>query len=228
MATSIFSGNQKELDMKASKLITLLAILILPTSSLFSQSYLIPVDAPNNIYPITFTDAAQRVLILQFDRAVTSPGTATGWTITVGGVPVVMVGPPTAALNSLRITLPASITYANRNSVIVSYSNLLGTLTLTGGLNPNIVNVQAINNYFALAADIISGVTGENPPKDICAPVLNVEVESNIFVTSRFRNSIHFVTPLVYIRWTYPLDIPKTISVPYIESAPGSGLYKSN
>ena len=109
MATSITSEIKNTLNMKASKLFTLLTILILSTSSLFSQSYLIPVNAPANQYPITFTDAAQQTLMLEFDRAVTAPGTAAGWTITVGGIGDPMVGIPAAVGNFLRIQLSTPI-----------------------------------------------------------------------------------------------------------------------
>ena len=61
------------------------------------------------MYPITFTDNAQQTLILEFDRAVTAPGTSAGWTITVGGVPVPMIGNPTSAGNFLRIVLSSGI-----------------------------------------------------------------------------------------------------------------------
>src|SRR5664279_4039766 len=117
MKTSISAVIQNTLNMRARKIFALLTIIILSTSSLFSQSYLIPVDAPNNKYPITFTDAAQQTLILEFDRAVTGAGTSAGWTITVGGVPDPMVGSPTFVGNFLRISLTTPITYANRNSV---------------------------------------------------------------------------------------------------------------
>src|SRR5665811_1627534 len=87
--------------------------ILIALLSLFSlgfaqaQSYLITVDAANNIYPITFTDLAQQTLILEFDRAVTAGGTSAGWNITVGGSPVAMVGSPAPAGNFLRITLAA-------------------------------------------------------------------------------------------------------------------------
>ncbi|MBK9391352.1 MAG: hypothetical protein IPN68_14615 [Bacteroidetes bacterium] len=42
---------------------------------------------------------------------------------------------------------------------------------------PDFVNVSAVNNYIAVAADFTNGLSGEIPPSDICAPVENVEVE---------------------------------------------------
>ena len=91
MATSPTLEINNATTMQGRKLLSLLTILLLSTYPLFAQSFLIPVNAPANKYPITFTDAAQQVIMIEFDRAVTSPGTAVGWTITVGGVGVPMV-----------------------------------------------------------------------------------------------------------------------------------------
>ena len=82
--------------------------------------------------------------------------------------------------------------YANRNSVLVSYNPAVGTLALTGGVEPNFTNVQAVNNYIATSADFSNGLYGEIAPVDICAPVVDVQVESNIVMSSRYRNSIHY------------------------------------
>ncbi|MCK9629845.1 MAG: hypothetical protein M0R37_14815, partial [Bacteroidales bacterium] len=191
MTTSTTSENKSTINMKASKVSSLLAIFILSTITLYSQSYLIPVDAPNNKYPITFTDVSQQVLVLEFDRTVIASGTSAGWTITVGGVPVAMTGSPVNAGNFLRITLSSSISYTNRNSVLVSYNAATGTLSLTGPVEPNFTNVSAVNNYIAVAADFTNGLYGENPPIDICAQVINVEIEYNITLSQRYRNSIH-------------------------------------
>ena len=91
MATSFFQGIKKTLNKRAKGFFATFVIVLMTFTFASAQSYLVPVDAPNNIYPITFTDAAQQVLMLEFDRAVTAPGTSAGWTITVGGVPVAMV-----------------------------------------------------------------------------------------------------------------------------------------
>src|SRR5450759_4244849 len=189
MAPSPTPEINNAITMQARKLLTLLTIFILSTSSLFSQSFLIPVNAPANDYPITFTDAAQQMLLLEFDRAVTVPGTSAGWTITVGGVGDPMVGNPVALGNFLRITLSVPISYANRNAVLVRYNSAVGTLSLTGGVHPNFGNTQAYNNYIAVQADFSNGLYGEIPPVDICAAVINVDVASNIVITQRYRNS---------------------------------------
>ena len=203
--------------------LSILASIITVTA--FSQSHLIPVDAPANKYPITFTDIAQNTLVLEFTASVTSAGTATGWTITVGGSPVPMVGSPTGAGNFLRITLSSSIAYANRNTVIVSYAGT-GGLTLTGGLSPVISNVQARNNYIAVAADFTNGLYGENPPIDICAQVINVEIEYNITLSQRYRNSIHYSLPIAWFQWQYPAVTPVTYP-PFTEvGGAGTGVYR--
>ena len=194
---------------KMLRVLTLLTMTLLTMHTAEAQSYLIPVDAPANRYPITFTDTGQVTLIIEFDRAVISAGTATGWTITVGGTPVLMVGNPVAAGNFLRITLPSGISYANRNSVLVSYSTT-GTLSVTGPAEPVFTNVQAVNNYIATTADFNNGLYGENPPVDICAQVVDVEVEYNIGISKRYRNSIHYAAPRVWIRWENPAAAPAT------------------
>jgi len=225
MATSPTLERNNATAMQARKLLSLLTILILSTSSLFSQSFLIPVNAPANNYPITFTDAAQQILILEFDRAVTAAGTAAGWTITVGGVGDPMVGIPVGVGNFLRIQLSVPISYANRNAVLVTYNKLVGTMSLTGPVEPSFAGVQAFNNYIAVQADFSNGLYGELPPVDICAAVLSVDVASNITMTQRYRNSIHYLTPKLYLTWMYPLDVPKSQPF-YIETGGvGSGVY---
>ena len=72
MATSIFHETKKILTLRAKGFCAAFVIVLMTFTYASAQSYLVPVDAPNNIYPITFTDAAQRILILEFDRAVTS------------------------------------------------------------------------------------------------------------------------------------------------------------
>jgi hypothetical protein len=199
--------------MKARKLFALLTISFLSTLTLFSQDYLIIADPPNNIYPITFTDINQQTLILEFTANITTAGTSAGWTITVGGTPVAMVGSPVSAGTKLRISLPSSISYANRNSVLLSYNNTLGTLTLTGGLLPNLVSVQAVNNYVAVAGDFSNGLSGAVPAPNICAPVVNVSVTYQMTVVQRYRNSVNYATP------RYPIFFPRTQVIPLI--APG-------
>ncbi|HQH24765.1 MAG TPA: PKD domain-containing protein [Bacteroidales bacterium] len=167
------------------------------------------------------------MLIVEFDRAVVNAGTSNGWSITIGGSPVAMVGNPVSAGNNLRIALPYPISYANRNTVLVSHTASLGTLTLTGGVKPNFSNVQAVNNYIAVAADFTNGLYGEIAPKDICAAVTDVEVEFNFTLSKRFRNSIHYCVPQVFIQWQYPAALPRTIA-PFNEiGGVGSGIYRA-
>jgi hypothetical protein len=199
--------------------------LLLFSGVLYGQSHLIPVNAPANKYPITFTDIGQQNLILEFSATVTAPGTSTGWTITVGGVPVPMVGNPSSIGSLLRISLSSPISYTDRNAVRVSY-NGTGGLTLFGGLLPVISNVQAFNNYIAVAADFSNGLYGEIPPIDICATVENVQVEYNITVTARYRNSIHFSIPIALIQWQYPAVTPVVYPV-FSEQGLGTGLFRA-
>ena len=186
--------NIRSSKMKRLRILAMLFFAFISMNAVLGQSYLIPTIPASNQYPITFTDEAQVTLILEFDRAVTSAGTSAGWTITVGGVPVPMVGNPTPAGNFLRIILSSAISYANRNNVLVSYTTA-GTLSLTGGLEPVITNVQAVNNYIATSADFSNGLYGELAPVDICAPVVDVQVKSNIVMSRRYRNSIHYHCP---------------------------------
>jgi hypothetical protein len=60
MATSTLSEIKNTINMKARKLFALLTMFVLSTISLFSQSYLIAPDPPNNIYPITFTGSSPK------------------------------------------------------------------------------------------------------------------------------------------------------------------------
>jgi PKD repeat protein len=191
------------------------------------QSYLIPVNASANQYPITFTDEAQQTLILEFDRAVTAAGTSAGWTITVGGVTVPMTGNPTFAGNYLRIVLSSSISYANRNSVLVSYNAAAGSMSLTGGVEPDFTGVQAVNNYIATSSDFSNGLYGELAPVDICAAVVDVQVESNIVMSRRYRNSIHYSLPKVWILWEYPNAFPRTLGFYSETGAEGSGTFRA-
>ena len=218
--------NKRSSKTKQLRFLAALFLAFISMNAALGQSYLIPTVPASNQYPITFTDEAQVTLILEFDRAVTSAGTSAGWTITVGGVPVPMVGNPTPAGNFLRIVLSSAISYANRNSVLVSYTTA-GTLSLTGGLEPVITNVQAVNNYIATSADFSNGLYGELAPVDICAAVLDVQVESNIVMSRRYRNSIHYALPKVWIQWEYPNAFPRTLGF-YVETGgAGSGTFRA-
>ena len=62
------------------------------SSSLIAQPALIPNDPGNNIYAITFTDPNQTIIAIEFDEDITNLGNTTGWTITVGGAPVAILG----------------------------------------------------------------------------------------------------------------------------------------
>ena len=212
------------INMKARKLITLLTITILSTFSLYSQSFLIPVDAVNNKYPITFTDAAQQKLVLYFTKNVT-PGaniSTVGWSVTGTAATITQID---AIGTNVLITLNTSITFAERNNVKVTYNALAGSFSMADLTEPNFLNISAVNNYIAVPADFSNGLYGENPPVDICAKVENVEVSYNVVVSHAYRNSIHYALPKAYITWQYPLDNPKTQPNMVESGGVGSGIY---
>jgi PKD repeat protein len=222
-----YKANKMSFGMFRKKVVLTFFLAVISLGAATGQSYLIPVDAPNNKYPITFTDEAQQTLIIEFDRAVTSGGTSAGWTITVGGVPVAMVGNPAPSGNFLRIVLSTPISYANRNSVLVSYNPAVGTMSLFGGVEPNFTNIQAVNNYIATASDFSNGLYGELAPVDICAPVVDVQVESNIVMSRRYRNSIHYALPKIWILWEYPNAFPRTLGFYAEVGGVGSGNFRA-
>ncbi|MCK4630889.1 MAG: hypothetical protein KAT40_05565, partial [Bacteroidales bacterium] len=208
--------------------ITFLAVIsftALTAFNLYGQPTLIPVDAPNNQYPITFTDANQKVIILEFDEAITTCGTTAGWTIKVNGIGVTIAVGPQCVGTYIRFTLQNTISYNDRNSVTVTYDSGPGTVAGAGGDAPSFTDVSAVNNYIAIAADFANGLYGEVGDVDRCAPVEDAEIEYNMSLTQRYRNSIHYANPKAYIRWEAPNDNPK--DQPFMnEVAPvGSGVY---
>jgi len=224
MTTSIVSEIKNTLHMKARKLFSLLTIFILSTISLYSQSYLIAVDAPTNKYPITFTDVAQQRLVLTFIKNVT-PGaniSQLGWSVTGTAATITQID---AAGVNVLITLNTSITFAERTLVKVSYNAAVGSFLMQDLTEPDFADVSAVNNSYPTQADFTNGLYGENPPVDICAAVLNVEVTSNIIIASRYRNSMHFRIPRMNTLWMYPAPTPKT-DPDYIETGGvGTGIF---
>ncbi|MFZ5941413.1 MAG: PKD-like domain-containing protein [Bacteroidota bacterium] len=206
------------------RMLVLVTLLFTASVSLFSQSRLIATDAPNNIYPITFTDPTQTRIVVHFDDFITAAGTTAGWTVTVGGAPVALAGNPTRSGQDLTLTLVSEITYANRNTVFVTYNDAAGTVALLTGLEPVFTNIQAINNRIATADDFTNDLYGERPPKDICAAVTNVEVEFNLILSKAYRNSIHYTSPRAWINWQYPAVTPVSYVV-FTENTVGSGNY---
>jgi len=100
-------------------------------------------------------------------------------------------------------------------------------MALTGPVEPNFTNVQAINNYVATSADFSNGLYGELAPVDICAPVLAVQVESNIVMSKRYRNSIHYSLPKVWIQWEYPAAFPRTLGFYAEVGGAGTGTFRA-
>ena len=90
----------------------LLLLFLIATGAVYSQApQLLPVDAPNNQYPITFTDNAQKIIVIQFDQPITTLGTTAGWSVTVGGSPATIVSGPTGFGPYVSFTLQNSISY---------------------------------------------------------------------------------------------------------------------
>ncbi len=207
------------------KLSVLLIFFLLTTVSLFSQTFLINVNAPLNQYPITFTDFAQQKLILTFTKNVT-PGlniSQVGWSVTGTAASILQID---AAGNIVQITLNDSIKFAERLNVKVTYNAGTGNFLMADGTEPlTLTNISAVNNSFPTQADFSNGLYGELPPVDICAAVLNVEVTSNLLIEHRYRNSIYFRIPRMSTLWMYPAAVPKT-EPDYIEfGGVGSGKF---
>ncbi len=225
MAASKSSVIKNTINMKARKLISLLTILILSTCSLFSQSYLILVNAPLNQYPITFTDVAQQQLVLNFTKNVT-PGaniSQVGWSIAGTAATITRID---AIGTNVLITLSTAITYAERLNVKVTYNAATGNFLMQDGTEPlTLTNIGAVNNAYPTQADFSNGLYGENPPVDICAAVLNVSVTSNLLISARYRNSIYFHVPRMSTLWMYPSPVPKT-EPDYVETGGvGTGIF---
>lgn len=150
--------------MKERKLISLLTILILSTCSLFSQSYLIPVNAPLNQYPITFTDAAQQQLVLYFIKNVT-PGaniSQVGWSVTGTAATITRID---AVGTTVLITLNTAITFAERSNVKVTYDAATGNFLMADLTEPlTLTTISAVNNAYPAQSDFSNGLYGENPP----------------------------------------------------------------
>ena len=224
MATSTFSEIKNMNNMDAKKLFVFLSIIFLSSYSLFSQSYLIPVNAPLNQYPITFTDVAQQQLVLNFSKNVT-PGaniSQVGWSVAGTAATITRID---AIGTNVIITLNTAITYAERLNVKVTYNAATGNFLMQDGTEPSIPTISAVNNAYPTQSDFSNGLYGENPPVDICAAVMNVSVTSNLLISSRYRNSIYFRTPRMNTLWMYPAPVPKT-EPDYIETGGvGTGIF---
>ncbi|MCD6598342.1 MAG: hypothetical protein J7L04_11670, partial [Bacteroidales bacterium] len=78
------------------RFIVIIAIVLATAGqyAVYAQPNLIPVDAANNQYPITFTDNAQRTLVIRFDEVLTTCGTTAGWTVKINGSSVAISAGP--------------------------------------------------------------------------------------------------------------------------------------
>ena len=127
MATSIFPDIKISLNIRACRFFTIIILSFFLSGNVWAQvPQLIATIPASNQYPITFTDPAQRIIAIEFDQLITNlvPNNSTGWTITVGGLPVLFAGPVFDAFNHriINFQLAVGITYANRNNVRVTYN----------------------------------------------------------------------------------------------------------
>jgi hypothetical protein len=87
----------------------------------------------------------------------------------------------------------------------------------------------AVNNWIITEDDFINGLFGELPPVDICAAVLDVDIEYNFTMTRRARYSIHYAAPRGRVLWQVPLFTPARVVNPVPEvGGVGSGIYRLN
>ncbi|MGF1587444.1 MAG: hypothetical protein ACFCUM_19160 [Bacteroidales bacterium] len=213
-------------------IVTTFILLLFHLSALGQSPQLIPVNAGSNQYPLTFVTADQNLIFAEFDGVVYGTNQPAHWTVTIGGTSYTPSG--ITGLNSARlnIVLPVAISYENRNDVYVSYD---GGGDLRGvDFPPNndvapFNNIKAVNNHIIEESDFTSGLYGENPPIDLCAPVQDVEIEYNMSFSRRARNSIHYAAPRARIVWESP-DVAGSqqfiIPLPEIGGT-GSGQYRT-
>ena len=67
-----YQANKKSFGKFSTRILLIFILGLLSLNVVTGQSYLIPVNAAGNKYPITFTDEMQQTLIIEFDRAVTA------------------------------------------------------------------------------------------------------------------------------------------------------------
>jgi hypothetical protein len=196
MASSFFQENKKILNMRPQRLLVLLVLFFVLIDTGWAQPKLIPTVPASNQYPITFTDAAQRTISITFDETITTLSTTTGWTIMVGGLPVLFAGPVFDPFDHkiINFQLAASITYANRNSVQVSY-NQVAAFPKLAGASGQVVSFGPINAVNNLLIDCnafdITKFDFSLLLTEICAPV-HVKYTVTYYVLSHYTNSIHY------------------------------------
>ncbi|HQK67015.1 MAG TPA: hypothetical protein PLL94_02610, partial [Bacteroidales bacterium] len=177
-------------------------------------------------YAITFTDEAQRQIIVQLSAAVKPTSLVTGWTVRINGlsVPIASVGYGTDA-TQIMLTLVSPISFSDRNLVTVSYNNTVGNVEdYSSNKLQSFTNHAAVNNK-KIDTNLLEA------PRNIgtsylveCAPV-QVRMTFQYSVKQNYRNSIYFRTDYFGIRiWYDPVENWRE-SYTMIESPVGSGDY---
>jgi len=152
------------------------------------------VDAPlTDSYAITFTDEAQKEIIVRLSAAVKPTNSTVGLTVHVNCIPasIASVGYGADA-TQLMLTLSSPITYADRNTVRVSYNSASGTVEdYSSNKLQAFTNHAAVNNL-KIDANLLEA------PRNIgtaylieCAPV-QVKMTFQYSVKDNYRNSIYF------------------------------------
>ena len=175
-----------------------LVLLSLAGSRVLAQPQLITTDAGNNIYPITFVDPDQQILRIEFDEIITNLGNTTGWTVTIGGTPVSLFGPifDPSDHHIIQFQMSMAVTYANRNSVVVSYDPAASTAPIKlGGASGTVAAfgpVTAVNNL-PMNCEIwdLSKFDYSQILTEVCAPV-DVSYSVTYYVLDYYLNSVNY------------------------------------
>lgn len=197
--------------------------MLFTLGNIFAQPVLLSPNPATNVYPITFTDVGQKYIVMHFDRDITSAGnkldyTLTGTAATITSVaPGSFVGLPTT---DLLIILNSSITYGERSSVTLAYTQPGGGLSGTGGDVATIPATAAVNNYEVSCDDIIANATIST---DGICQTFSAQITGNFTVAPRTRNSIHFNAGGILTYFIWHTGIANTQSA--IETFAGSGIF---
>ena len=183
-------------NMKAWRFLTVIILSFLLTGNAWAQPQLIPIIPASNQYPITFTDAAQQNIGIEFSEVITTLSTTTGWTITVNGISVALTGPVFDALNHaiIRFQIPSGITYANRYLVMVTYNQAAATTKLAGasGQVASFGPINAVNNLpLDCSVFDITKFDFSLALTEVCAPA-HVRYTVTYYILSQYVNSIHY------------------------------------
>jgi len=206
-------------------------LVFLSTALGYSQPDLIAEDRNNNLFPITFTDVNQKIIVLTFDEDITQAGVSSAYNVQVGGAPAtISYVTPGSFLgygnNQLVIGISNSISFANRFDVFVTYTQP-GTpanrLQGVGGDAPSFTNIQAYNNLLLDCSHVSSFANAPVTDGD-CQP-LTITLEGTFVWEPYARNSVYFedLTVRAWIVWQ---NDPFASSTPALtETVEGSGVF---